>query len=62
MVLADKILFSLRLLSTPATLPRLAAEREGQKERRCLAETALSADHSINEPHVNARAGRMPHG
>lgn len=32
------------------------------RERWCLAEMALSADHSINEAHVNAHAGRMPHG
>lgn len=31
-------------------------------ERCCLAETALSGDHVINDANVNAHAGRMPHG
>lgn len=56
MKLADEYCFQHRVMSTPATLSSLAGER------CCLAETALSGDHAINDANVNAHAGRMPHG
>lgn len=50
------IVFSTGVMSTQATLCSLAGER------CCLAETALSGDHAVNDANVNAHAGRMPHG